>query len=443
MSAAVSEIRYVDYQPRGAARELFRRRESIVVLSGPAGTGKTRGLIEKIHACCEKYPKLRALMIRKTRASLNNTGVVCYEQEVLPDPDAVKFRTDDQEYRYPNGSILGLAGLDKVSKIMSSQYDIMALLEGTEATQDDVEKLTTRLRNGRMPYQQIVIDCNPAEPRHWLKQKADSGAAVMLESRHEDNPVLWDGENWTAKGAAYIKILDELTGVRYLRLRKGIWAAAEGMIYDSWDPKAHLIDRREIPKEWPRIWAVDFGFTNPFVWQAWAIDPDGRLIRYKEIYKTQTLVENHARQIRDEMHYEPVPLAIICDHDAEDRATLERYLGLPTLAAFKSVSPGIQAVQRRLKIAGDGKPRIMFMRDSLLEVDQALRAARKPTCTEEEIEGYVWDQREGHLEEPVKRDDHGCDCARYVTAAVDHIQRDISTTPETITHDEDFYISPY
>jgi uncharacterized membrane protein len=46
--------------------------------------------------------------------------------------------------------------------------------------------------------------------------------------------------------------------------------------------------------------------------------------------------------------------ATVADHDAEDRATLERY-GVYTQPATKDVSPGIQAVQARLRRAGDGK----------------------------------------------------------------------------------------
>jgi predicted transcriptional regulator len=41
---------------------------------------------------------------------------------------------------------------------------------------------------------------------------------------------------------------------------------------------------------------VDFGYTNPFVMQWWAEDPDGRLYLYREIYRTRRLVEDHAKR---------------------------------------------------------------------------------------------------------------------------------------------------
>lgn len=341
--------------------------------------------------------------------------------------------------------MIDFGGMDKASKIMSSEYDIIAVPEATELTDNDWESLTTRLRWGKIPYQQMIGDCNPSFPKHWLKQRANAGKLAMLESRHEDNPSLWDGSGWTPKGAAYISKLDALTGARYLRLRKGIWAAAEGMVYSDYDAAVHLIDRVDIPREWHRIWTVDFGFTNPFVWQAWARDGDGRIYRYKEIYRTQRLVEDHAKEIRIACEGEPYPVAIICDHDAEDRATLERHLGMLTGGAYKAIHRGIQAVQARMKKARDNKPRIFFLRDSLTETDEALRDAHLPTCTEEEIESYSWPTnttgRNG--ETPIDKDNHGMDAMRYAVAFFDSLASEPMRDPSQETFGHRVTISRY
>lgn len=447
-------IKFADYRPYGAALALFRQRGAEVVLSGPAGSGKSRGCLERVHAVATKYANARVLIARKTRVSLTNTTLVTFERLVLP-PD-IAARMSPTGLDYPNGSRIDFGGLDKSSKIMSSEYDLAYVPEATELTEDDWEAITTRLRWGHVPYQQLLADCNPGPPTHWLKRRANAGKTLMLESRHEDNPALWDAAHanadgsrgaWTPKGAAYIAKLDALTGARYLRLRKGIWASAEGMVYDGWDPATHLIDRFEIPQSWPRLWVVDFGYTNPFVFQAWARDPDGRLYRYREIYKTQTLVEDHAQAMRNACLGEPYPVAIVCDHDAEDRATLEKYLGMWTTAAYKAVSPGIQAVQRRLRVAGD-RPRLFLLRDSLVEKDAALVEAHKPTCTEEEIESYVWasgvSKGRNEPDRPVKLDDHGVDALRYCVSSdfADGLAADPSQEVVARTFDARYEISP-
>jgi phage terminase large subunit len=63
----------------------------------------------------------------------------------------------------------------------------------------------------------------------------------------------------------------------------------------------------------------------------------------------------------------------------------------------------------------------MVMRDSLVSRDPVLVEAKKPCGFAEEVDGYCWrvDLSSRRLEEPVKEDDHGCDCARYMVAAVD------------------------
>lgn len=449
--------RHMPYQPRGKALDMFYSHERRVFLSGPAGTGKTRACLEKVHAICEKYPMVRTLCIRKVRASLTNTALVTYEQEVLPDLSFAPFHGGDAEYQYPNGSIMGIAGLDNATKIMSSQYDVIYTPEATEFTESDLENLTTRMRNARMPFAQLLGDLNPSAPSHFLNKWRNEGRCVMFETTHKDNPTLWDGENWTKRGAAYMGTLDALTGVRRKRLYLGQWAAAEGAIYDTFDRATHVIPRFEprvvdgklqhfIPPEWPRYWVVDFGYTNPFVWQAWAEDPDGTLIQYREIYETGRLVEDLAAKILNvcAAELDHWPRALICDHDAEDRATLERHLGIPTLPAYKSVAPGIQAVQSRLNVRKSGKPGLVFMEGALVSIDPALAEAHKPTSTLDEIESYVWDKRGGRTDQPLKQDDHGMDAKRYLVAFVDDLAVEPHAPAEgLVTYYNPKQISPF
>jgi PBSX family phage terminase large subunit len=423
------------YTPRGTARDLFACRDPEVLVSGPAGTGKSRGCLEKLHMMALLNPGLRGLIVRKTLASLGSTALVTWRTHVVAEALATGvvafYGGSPQEaasYRYTNGSVITVGGMDRSTRIMSSEYDIVYVQEATELTEDDWEAITTRLRNGKVSFQQLLADCNPDAPHHWLNVRCEAGKTLMFESRHEDNPLLFDDDgNLTEIGTAYIGKLDNLTGVRYQRLRRGLWVAAEGLIYEEWDPVRHLVDPFPIPAAWTRYWSVDFGFTNPLVLQCWAEDPDGRLFLYRELYRTKRLVEDHARDIlklvRDvkQTWREPRPRAIICDHDAEDRATLERHLGMSTVPAQKTVSDGIQAVATRLRIDGTGRPRIGVFRDAVVARDHELVDQRKPACTAEEIVGYVWDTGAGKKikETPLKENDHGCDALRYMVAHLD------------------------
>lgn len=422
------------YKPRGAAKELLGCRDPEVLMAGPAGTGKSRACLEKLHLVAMKYPGMRGLIVRKTLRSLSSAALDTWRSDVVTEAlktGIVRYHGGSAEqppqYIYSNGSAVLIGGMDttgdEVPKIMSAQYDFIYVQEATELKQEDWEALTTRLRNNKMPYQQLIADCNPGPPTHWLKRRCDLGKALMLHSRHEDNPRLYDNEGVvTEEGAPYMARLDALEGVRRLRLRDGIWAAAEGLVFEGFDQAVHVVPADSIPvgEDWPAYWCIDFGFTNPFTFQCWREDHDGRLYLTHELYGTQTLVEDWAQKILA-LRLAPFPDVVICDHDAEDRATLEKHLGIPTVAAKKGVSDGIQAVATRLRPARDGKPRLFIFENSLIERDQELMNRKKPTCVVEEFPGYVWASKPGGMmkEEPVKADDHGLDALRYMVAQLD------------------------
>jgi PBSX family phage terminase large subunit len=426
------------YSPRGACREGMFSRLPEVVLSGPAGTGKSRACLEKLHAACLRNPNTRCLIVRKVRASLSSTALQTYRQfvgkESIEAGHVEWFGGSDEKppgYYYGNGSSIAVGGLDKAIKIMSSEYDIIYVQEATELTVEDWQFCVTRLRNGNLSYQQIIADCNPSFPTHWIYRRAQEGDIQFFNTRHEDNPKLFNEDGTTtSEGAAYIKILDSLTGVTKLRLRYGQWVAAEGMVWSEWNPSMHVID--VMPEgwgDWPRFWSIDFGFTHPFVLQCWAKDNDGRLYLYREMYMSKRLVEDHAKEILRIVKpngewIEPKPKVIVCDHDAEDRATFERHTGLTTRAAYKAVGAnqrskgGLQMVSERMRVQEDGKPRLFILRSSIVQKDVEQETNSKPTSTIEEIPGYVWEETAsgGTKEEPHKDKDDGCDAMRYQVA---------------------------
>jgi phage terminase large subunit len=435
----------VEFEFYGAAARMLESREDEVVLSGPAGTGKSRACMVKIHLLALKYPKMKALVLRKTKESLNGSFTDEWE-DVIKEPLAsgmVRFfggsARKPAQYQYSNGSTVTLGGLDQAIKIMSTQYDVSFIQEATQLTEADWDSVTTRLRNGKMPYQQLIADCNPDAETHWLKQRAERGTALMLFSLHKDNPRFFNRDGTpTPDGVVYMRRLENLTGVRRDRLLKGLWVSAEGMIFDQFDPGVHLVDlpkfaegtrlcAQGLPWEWTRYWGIDFGHTHPFVLQRWAEDPDGRLWMYREQYMSKRIVEEHVADLKAEVFdergnwREPPPRAILADHNAEDRATFHKHFGRGTAAANKKVNQGLDACQARFKIQGDGKPRIYFLRTALVKRDPLLAEARLPTCTVEEFPSYIWNETK---DAPVKEKDDGCDTMRYVVA-----HRDMGVRP--------------
>lgn len=392
----------------------------VMLLTGSAGGGKSRIAAEKVHGFCLRYPRATALVLRKAYSYAAKSILPFLNQTVIGNDPRVTYGKMARSFSYDNESVIFAGGMKDESQreaIRSmggeGRVDIIWMEEANAFAREDLDECLARMRGVAAPWVQVILTTNPDYPQHWINQDLIiGGEAKVYKSGAVDNP---------HNPVLYLDMLNRLTGVLGQRLRDGLWIRAEGAVYD-FDAAIHLINSFKIPSHWRRFRVVDFGYTNPLCCQWYALDHDDRMYLYREIYMSQRLVEDHARDIVRLSKGERIETTI-CDHDAEDRATLERY-GVPTEAAFKAISVGIQGVQARLKVAGDGEPRFFIFRGALVELDTRLEDAKKPTCTEQEFASYVWPKtRDGQVvkEVPVKSNDHGVDGVRYATAYVDDL----------------------
>ena len=418
------------FTPHGTHELLWRCRDERVLVVSAAGTGKTRNILERLNYLCWRYPESRHLICRKTRASMSESVLVTWERDVHAH-DMHLFgtatRAHREAYQYPNGSIVGLGGLDNPVKLYSTEWDTVYVPEATETTVEEIEPLLRAMRSRKMvygptgqPWHQIVLDGNPEGERHWLKLRADAGWFTYFHPTIKDNPVFWDEatDKPTPAGEAYIRNLEALTGHRRARLLEGRWCSSEGVVYQL-DYGRHVIDRMPAGWEkWKKWRAIDFGYNDPFVCQWWA-DSGEAMYLYREIYMSGRIVEDHARQIVALSQGETIT-ATVADHAREDRETLHRH-GVRTIPAMKEIERGIDAVRARLAVGGNGVPRLYILRSALVERDAKLAALRRPVSTLEEFDAYTYaSRRDGSAKDlPIDANNHGMDAMRYAVMMAD------------------------
>lgn len=429
MSASASPMSnpatLVRYWPQGASRAALECRDREVLISGPAGTGKTYGALHKLHVAALKYPGMRGLIVRKTLVALTASALVTFSKIIEAAPyGVVPFggsKLKPTAFRYPNGSEIVIGGMDKAAKVMSAEYDLVYVNEAIELAEADWEALTTRLRHGVMPYQQLLADCNPDAPTHWLNQRCLAGKTTRFESHHEDNPYLFNPatNDWTDRGREYLATLDALSGVRRARLLSGKWVAAEGQVYDAWKRDVHVVARDRLASlgfaGTPRhVAGVDWGWTNPGVITVWAVGPDRQMALVHEVYQTRRTQDwwtAKGQELKQRYNVE----IFICDPAEPAYIESFRQAGLHAVGAENAILPGITAVQARLAVADNGRARLYVAADALESVDQERRAAALPTSSLEEIDAYVWAQgAAGRRERPVDEHNHSLDTWRYV-----------------------------
>lgn len=421
-------------------------------------THNTFATLYLLNRICWEYPGTQAALVRKTYKSMPGSVLQTLERRIFPVPTTNK-RTPIQpyggkkpeQYIYPNGSVIWVGGMDNPDKVLSSERHIICVNQAEELGIDDWEKLITRatgrgeivysLETGEPLEPFVMGDCNPGAATHWIKRREADKKLTLINSRHRDNPTLYDPKTGeiTVQGQRTMAILNNLTGVRRSRLKDGLWVSAEGQVYEDFDPQVHIIDAFPLPTDARYIRGIDFGYKNPFVC-LWGFVMDKDLYIYRQYYRTQLTVSDHHRKIWKLSKNDPCPFEVtVADHDAEDRATMEQtelikdgadYVeipGIPTIAADKRVLYGIDLVRERLKTpigetyATKHTPRIFIFRDSLVDPDKDLTASYQAACLEDEFGAYIYPEGAGKKSDdmPIKKNDHALDPLRYMVAYLD------------------------
>lgn len=248
-------------------------------------------------------------------------------------------------------------------------------------------------------------NCNPDSPYHWFYTdyitNDDIKDKKIWHFMMEDNLSLDPG---------YVETLKQMyTGVWYDRMIRGLWVAAEGRIYDAFEPSRHKIDTRAFlassgvhPNAIRWYVGCDYGTSTVMSWGLYAKLPTGVILKVREYY--YDAVKEKSQKTDYEFATEFVrwlggvkPYAVFVDPSAASWKTELMRRGYMVLNANNDVINGIRYVATALSTNR------YFIDNSCVN-------------TEKEYVSYVWDpvaQRIGK-DKPIKEHDHTCDTDRYV-----------------------------
>lgn len=260
----------VDYRLGRALRAGTLPRD--LVLCGPAGTGKSYGVLSVIHTLAADYPGLRVLLCRRTRKSLTESVMVTFERIARADGMGAicsgASRKVRDAYNYPNGTTVVLGGMDKPDKFTSTDWDIVFINEAIELEPGAWDVIKGRLGRPGMSrrFGFLIGDTNPGDPSHWIKKRCDEGDSVLWDTGHKANPLMWDGLDWTEAGRDYRdNVLAKLKGTRRKRFYEGLWAAGEGQWFEAFGD-LHVTEAAEFSPAFPTTFSKDSGVHAGAVW---------------------------------------------------------------------------------------------------------------------------------------------------------------------------------
>ena len=274
-----------------------------VLFGGAAGGGKSYGQLADALVYALKYKGSRQLILRRTFPELEHSMIMT-SLGFYP-KDVCKYSSTTRKWNFLNGSVIEFgycATKTDVLRYQGAEYDVVRFDELTHFTEDQYTYLISRIR-GVNPYPKMVkSSTNPGGIGHtWVKNRFIDGFApnkvhtdeatgakrLFIPSFVGDIVFLMNADS------DYIKRIEQLPDNERKALLCGEWDIFDGQVFVEWKNSllgrrtrrwSHVIEPFEIPKEWRRYRAFDFGYSKPFAVAWFAVDEDGRAYNYRELY---------------------------------------------------------------------------------------------------------------------------------------------------------------
>lgn len=199
---------------------------------------------------------------------------------------------------------------------------------------------------------------------------------------------------------------DDLTKDEFDRQYGGKFVDRVGRVMSEWDDAIHL-KRIKYNPDWPLYAAVDYGFTNYFVWLWIQVDEFENVYVLAEHYIKQMDTERIAKEVLKDHAWTKKCVAFYPDpHNPDDTNILSRHLGIPARNnTGGAIATRNAMIRTRLKPRPEGAP---------LEEQQAQIVFDRDRCPQlawEMREGYRWpahkNEQKNESEVPLDKDNHG------------------------------------
>ena len=311
---AVNEGSEITFKPNdGPQTEFLASPEKEVLYGGAAGGGKSYAMLMDLLRYADNKNH-RALLLRRTLAEL--TELIDKSKQIYPKAfPRARFKESTKTWEFPSGATALFSYVDKDDDVYRYQGQsftwigidelghyptpyVWNYLRSRLRTTDP--KIDTYMRASSNPggaggwwVKKMFVDPAPPANPFWatdietskvLKygishQKAGEPLfqRKFIPARLTDNPHLaMDGE--------YEAMLLSLPEVERKRLLSGDWDVAEGAAFREFSRELHVIDPVEIPYNWVRVRACDYGYSAPSCVLWGALDWDDNIWIYRELY---------------------------------------------------------------------------------------------------------------------------------------------------------------
>jgi hypothetical protein len=273
------------------------------------------------------HPNFSGLLLRHTTEELRE--LIWKSQEMYPKIyPGIKWSERKMQWVTPQGGRLWFSYLDRDEDVLRYQGLAFSWVGFDELTQWGTpfawNYMRSRLRStaSDLPIY-MRATTNPGGPGHaWVKKMfidpaspgtsfwatdIETGEVLSYPKGHskEGQPLfkrrfipalLTDNPYLSAQGD-YETMLLSLPENQRKQLLEGNWDIAEGAAFTEFNRRVHVIPRQDIPKNWPKFRACDYGYGSFSAVLWFAVTPSEQLIVYRELYVSKVLAKDLARMV--------------------------------------------------------------------------------------------------------------------------------------------------
>lgn len=287
-----------------------------------------------------------------------------------------------------------------------------------------------------VPGAKLWLTANPEGPAHWLKVDWLDKARLWIDGAgriiHNDDPDALDLHRYTfllddnpSLTPEYVeRTKRSYSGLFRRRYVNAEWVAADGAIFDGWNPDEHVVAHNELP-EITRYLCVgaDYGTRNASAGTLLGIGADGKLyavdeFRYDSKAAERVLTEQEiARRFN----------AWVTAHEEAGRRP--EWVAIDPAALSFRVELGNLGRSNTMQANNDVLYGIRVMASMLAA--GALKVSDQCPALIKEMPGYAWDSKESEkgIDKPIKVADHNIDSLRYAMISTETLWRPYVDTP--------------
>ena len=326
---SVEEHANVLFKPNdGPQTEFLASSEREVLYGGSAGGGKSYAMLADPLRYMG-HPQFSGLLLRHTTEELRE--LIFKSQELYPKIwPGIKWSERKMQWTAPSGARLWMSYLDRDEDVLRYQGLAFSWIGFDELTQWATpyawNYMRSRLRStatdlpifmrattnpggrGHHCVKKMFIDPSPynrsfdatdidtTEVLRYPAGHSKAGKPLFkrrfIPARLSDNPYL-------SQAGDYEAMLLSLPEQQRRQLLDGDWDIKEGAAFTEFDRHVHVIEPFDIPSNWVKFRACDYGYGSYSGVLWFAVAPNEQIVTYRELYVSKVLATDLADMILD------------------------------------------------------------------------------------------------------------------------------------------------